>query len=50
MIIFFAKHYHEFNNYFPEDLAEYIFKEMKTFYDDKQNKVKDCNNEDKMGN
>ncbi|THG89035.1 hypothetical protein AJ85_19925, partial [Alkalihalobacillus alcalophilus ATCC 27647 = CGMCC 1.3604] len=34
---FISKHNHEFNNYFPEDIARYIYKEMKAYYDDKEN-------------
>ncbi|TSB47939.1 MerR family transcriptional regulator [Alkalicoccobacillus porphyridii] len=34
---FFAKYSHEFNNYFPEDIARYILKEMKAYYTDKEN-------------
>lgn len=34
---FAAQHNHEFNNYFPEDIARYIAREMKTYYDDKGN-------------
>lgn len=30
---FLAKHNHDFNNYFPEDIAAYIVREMKTYYD-----------------
>lgn len=34
---FLSKHNHEFNNYFPEDIARYIYKEIKAYYDDKEN-------------
>ncbi|RXZ78987.1 MerR family transcriptional regulator [Paenibacillaceae bacterium] len=48
---FIAKHNHEFNNYLPEDIARYIYKEMKTYYDEKDNsKGKDNNKEDKTDN
>ncbi|NMO79528.1 MerR family transcriptional regulator [Niallia alba] len=41
---FFAKYNDEFNNYFPENIASYIYKELKTYYDDKENsKGKDNN-------
>ncbi|WP_054711453.1 MerR family transcriptional regulator [Bacillus sp. JCM 19041] len=33
---FLATHNHEFNNYFPEDIARYIYKEMQTYYNDKE--------------
>lgn len=32
---FVAKHIHEFNNYFPEDIADYILKELNTYYNEK---------------
>lgn len=34
---FLVKYYHEFNNYFPEDIARYILKEMKIYYENKEN-------------
>ena len=33
---FFTKHKHEFTHYFPEDIATYIFKEMKRYYEVKE--------------
>ncbi|THG90618.1 hypothetical protein AJ85_09765, partial [Alkalihalobacillus alcalophilus ATCC 27647 = CGMCC 1.3604] len=41
---FLSKHNHEFNNYFPEDIARYIYKEMKAYYDDKENSSDKDNN------
>ncbi len=41
---FISKHNHEFNNYFPEDIARYIYKEMKAYYDDKENSSDKDNN------
>ncbi|WP_282156306.1 MerR family transcriptional regulator [Cytobacillus gottheilii] len=35
---FLTEHFHEFNNYFPEDIANYIYKEMKDYYEEKKNK------------
>ncbi|PPA69528.1 MerR family transcriptional regulator [Jeotgalibacillus proteolyticus] len=32
---FLAKYKHEFNNYFPENIADYIYKELKAYYGDK---------------
>ncbi|MDT8861820.1 MerR family transcriptional regulator [Alkalihalobacillus sp. MEB130] len=34
---FLAKYNHEFTNYFPENIASYIYKELKTYYDDNDN-------------
>lgn len=34
---FLAKYNHEFNSYFPENIARYIYKELKTYTDDKEN-------------
>lgn len=34
---FLSKHNHEFNNYFPEEIARYIYKEIKAYYDEKEN-------------
>ncbi|GAA0375417.1 MerR family transcriptional regulator [Bacillus horti] len=33
---FLAEHQQVFNNFFPEDIAEYIYKEMRSYYDDKE--------------
>lgn len=41
---FFAKYNDEFNNYFPENIASYIYKELKTYYDDKENRKGKDNN------
>ncbi|KGR91702.1 MerR family transcriptional regulator [Ureibacillus massiliensis 4400831 = CIP 108448 = CCUG 49529] len=43
--IFFAKYNQEFNNYFPENIARYIYNELKTYYDDKENSEGKDNNE-----
>ncbi|WP_059103438.1 MerR family transcriptional regulator [Shouchella shacheensis] len=32
---FLTKHNKDFNNYFPENIANYLYKEMKSYYDDK---------------
>ncbi|ARK30039.1 MerR family transcriptional regulator [Halalkalibacter krulwichiae] len=34
---FLAKYYHEFTNYFPENIASYMYKELKTYYDENDN-------------
>ncbi|MFE8700884.1 MerR family transcriptional regulator [Cytobacillus sp. FJAT-54145] len=34
---FLAKYNHEFTNYFPENIASYIYKELKTYYDENGN-------------
>lgn len=34
---FLAKYNHEFNIYFPENIANYIYKELKTYYDENVN-------------
>ncbi|MFD2043353.1 MerR family transcriptional regulator [Ornithinibacillus salinisoli] len=34
---FLAKYNHEFTNYFPESIANYIYKELKTYYDENDN-------------
>ncbi|ADU29328.1 MerR family transcriptional regulator [Evansella cellulosilytica] len=34
---FLTKYNHEFTNYFPENIASYIYKELKTYYDENDN-------------
>ncbi|OEH53942.1 MerR family transcriptional regulator [Oceanobacillus sp. E9] len=34
---FLAKYNHAFTNYFPENIARYIYKELKTYYDENDN-------------
>lgn len=33
---FFEKHSSDFNNYFPEEIGNYMYKEMKAYYQEKQ--------------
>ncbi|MCK0470406.1 MerR family transcriptional regulator [Halalkalibacter sp. APA_J-10(15)] len=35
---FLTTYNHEFTNYFPENIASYIYKELKTYYDENNNK------------
>ncbi|WP_404442106.1 MerR family transcriptional regulator [Sutcliffiella horikoshii] len=35
---FLARYIHEFTNYFPENIANYIYKELKTYYENNGNK------------
>ncbi|KAB2331359.1 MerR family transcriptional regulator [Bacillus mesophilum] len=39
--IFITEHIHEFNNYFPEDIANYIYIEMKAYYEEKKNQIEE---------
>ncbi|WP_230502679.1 MerR family transcriptional regulator [Sutcliffiella rhizosphaerae] len=47
---FFAKYNQEFNNYFPEDIATHITKELETYYDDKEKSKGKEKNRKKEGN
>lgn len=33
---FFTSHNKDFNNYFPENMADYLYKEIKSYYDNKE--------------
>ncbi|GAJ97802.1 MerR family transcriptional regulator [Geomicrobium sp. JCM 19055] len=48
---FFEKHSSNFNNYFPEEIGDYMYKEMKAYYQEKQDRAADDGQSDsKKGN